>query len=92
MFVSVRAITFKALLRNFIHRFICQLNDSKNEIIVSLINVRVSTTRYQSKLWRHWYRCILWVYVTKLYGCCNGLYGFFVLFVCLFVCFSLSFF
>jgi len=28
----------KALLRNFIYRFICRLNDSKNEIIVSSRN------------------------------------------------------
>ncbi len=59
MFVSVRVITFKALLRNLMHRFICRLNASKNEIIVGLSNIRVSTTRYQSKLWRHWYCCIL---------------------------------
>ncbi len=59
MFVSVRAITFKALLPNLLHRFICRLNASKNEMIVGLSNIRVSTTRYQSKLWRHWYCCIL---------------------------------
>ncbi len=59
MFVSVSVITFKALLRNLMHRFICRLNASKNEIIVGLSNIRVSTTRYQSKLWRLWYCCIL---------------------------------
>ncbi len=50
IFVSVRVITFKALLQNLMHRFICWLNASKNEIIVGLLNIRVSTTRYQSKL------------------------------------------
>ncbi len=59
MFVSVRVITFKALLRNLMHRFICRLNASKNEMIVGLSDIRVSTTRYQSKLWTHWYCCIL---------------------------------
>ncbi len=58
MFVSVRVITCKALLRNLMHRFICRLNASKNEMIVGLSDIRVST-RYQSKLWTHWYCCIL---------------------------------
>ncbi len=38
MCVSTRVITFKALLRNLMHRFICRLNISKNEIIVGLSN------------------------------------------------------
>ncbi len=59
MIGSVRAITFKALLRNLMHRFICRLNASKHETIVGLSNIRVSASRYQSKLWRHWYCCIL---------------------------------
>ncbi len=44
MFVSARVITFKALLRNLMHRSICRLNASKNEIIVGLSNIRVSST------------------------------------------------
>ncbi len=66
MFVSLRVITFKALLRNLMHRFIGWLNASKNEIIVGLSNIRVSTTRYQSKLWRHWYCCILELFMLAM--------------------------
>ncbi len=41
MFVSARVITFKALLRNLMYRFICWLNASKNEIIVGSSNIGV---------------------------------------------------
>lgn len=72
MFVSVGVNTFKAVFRNRIYKFICRLNASKNEIMMGLSNVRFSTTRYQSKLWKH-YSCI---FVTHLrfffffYCCC----------------------
>lgn len=46
------------ILRNLIFKFISQLNDSENEIILGLSNIRVSTACHQSKLCRHWYSCL----------------------------------
>ncbi len=48
----------QAVLRNLMYRFICQLDASKNEIILSVTNIRYSTVRYQSRCWRHWYKCL----------------------------------
>lgn len=59
MFVAAGVSTLEAILRHHMYKFICRINDSKNVIIVALSNIRVSTTRYESQLWRHWYRCLV---------------------------------
>lgn len=59
MLVSAGVKTFYAALRCLMHRFICRLNVCENIIIRSLTSVKLSATRYQSELWRHWYSCLL---------------------------------
>ena len=56
MFVSCNVSTFHALLRNYMYRFRCRLNQSSNSIIVALVTH--SDTKYLSGLWRHWNRCL----------------------------------
>jgi len=58
MFVAAGVKTFKAVLRNLMYKFICRVDDSENEIIMFLLNIKFSTPRYQSQLWRHWYSCL----------------------------------
>jgi len=58
MFVAAGVNTFKAVFRNLMYKFICRVDDFKNEIIMFLSNIKFSTTHYQSQLWRHWYRCL----------------------------------
>ena len=55
--------TFQALLRNLMHRFKCRLDGSLNEIIMVLVNPSYSSVRYQSQIWKHWYKCLLWLLV-----------------------------
>jgi len=57
MFVAAGVNTFNAVLINLMHKFICRVDDSENEIMF-LSNIKFSTTRYQSQLWRHWYSCL----------------------------------
>ena len=59
LFVNAGVKTLQALLRNLMYRFICRLNNSKNEVIMLLSNPSYSSVRYQSYLWRHWYKCLL---------------------------------
>jgi len=54
MFVAAGVNTFKAVLRNLMHKYICRVDDSENEIIMFLSNIKFSPTCYQSQLWRHW--------------------------------------
>jgi len=58
MFVAAGVNTFNEVLRNVMHKCICRVDESENEIIIYLSNVKYSTTRYQSQLWNHWYRCL----------------------------------
>jgi len=44
MFVAAGVNTFKAVLRNLMYTFICQVDDSENEIIMFLSNLKFSTT------------------------------------------------
>ncbi len=69
MFVSAPVITFKALLRNLMYRFICRLNASKNEIIVGFSNIGVSTSVKAVET-------LVLLYFVTLYVCdrCYGLY------------------
>ena len=53
--------TFQALLRNLMHSFKCRLDGSLNEVIMVLVNPRYSSVRYHSHLWKHWYKCLLWL-------------------------------
>lgn len=55
MFVAAGVNTLQATLRNFMYKFICRLNSSENCIIMALTSIKFSTTRYQSKIWKHWY-------------------------------------
>ena len=59
LFCSVRVYTFHALLRNLMYKFMCRLNDSMNSVIMLLCNPSLSSTRYQSAFWKHWYGCLL---------------------------------
>jgi len=63
IFVAAGVNTFKAVLRNLMFKFICRVDDSKNEIIMLLSNIKFSTTHYQSQLWRHWYSCLFITHV-----------------------------
>lgn len=63
MFVVAGVNTLQAISRKFISEFINLLNSSENEVIMALTSINLSTTRYQSKIWKHWYRCLIW-------GCC----------------------
>ena len=54
MFVTNNVPTFYAVLRNFMYRFMCRLNGSKNVIIDSLTDISQSETRYSSCFWKHW--------------------------------------
>jgi len=58
MFVAAGVDTFKVVLRNPMYKCIRRVDDSENEIIMFLANIKFSTTRYQSQLWRHWYSCL----------------------------------
>lgn len=59
LFVSTRVDTLQSVLRKAMFRFICRLNDSVNQVVVVLVNVRYSATRCMSQLWEHWYKCLL---------------------------------
>jgi len=48
----------EAVLINLMYKCICRVDDSENEIVMFLSNIKFSTSRYQSQLWRHWYRCL----------------------------------
>ena len=63
LFCSNGLTTFQALLRNLMHRFKCRLDGSLNEIIMVLVNPSYSSVRYQSQIWKHWYKCLLWLLV-----------------------------
>jgi len=67
MFVAAGVNTLQAVLRNLMYKCICRLNDSDNEILLALSNIRFSTTRYQSQLWRHWYSCLFVGHWFKLF-------------------------
>ena len=54
MFVNCNVPTFQALLRNFVYKFMCQLIDSRNGIIISLTDPTQSETRYSSSFWKYW--------------------------------------
>ena len=58
-FVSVRVNTLQANLRNLMHRFICRLNDSENQIFSALVDIMYSDIRCTSRFWGHWYKCRL---------------------------------
>ena len=60
MFCNLGISTFQALRRNLMYRFMCRLNESQNSFIGLLINPCLSTTRYQSPFWEHWYDCLLY--------------------------------
>ena len=59
MFVAAGVNTLQATMRNVMYKFICRLNNSENYIIMALTSIKFSTTRYKSKLWKHWYSCLL---------------------------------
>ena len=59
LFCINRLTTFQALLRNLMYSFKCRLDGSTNKVIQVLVNPRCSVLRYQSKLWMHWYKCLL---------------------------------
>ncbi|XDV54494.1 hypothetical protein PO909_022775 [Leuciscus waleckii] len=59
MFVAAGVNTLQATLRNVMYKCICRLNNSENYIIMALTSIKFSTTRYKSKLWKHWYSCLL---------------------------------
>lgn len=56
---QVHVSTFQALMRNLMYRFICRVNNSENSLIMMLANPGFSVVRYQSSLWKHWYKCLL---------------------------------
>ncbi len=58
LFVSAHFNTLQAGERNLVHKFICRLDASENEIILVLSNIRFSTVRYQSQLRRQWHSCL----------------------------------
>ena len=58
LFCKVQVITFYALLRRLMFKFICRLNSSCNVIILMLTNPVLSSVRYQSAMWKHWYDCL----------------------------------
>lgn len=58
LFCKVGVNTIHALLRNLMYKFICRLNGSCNFIIMLLSNPGLSTVRYQSPMWKHWYHCL----------------------------------
>ena len=58
-FCNAGVSTFQALLRGLIYKFICRLNVSQNSFVMLLVNPRFSAIRYQSSLWKHWYKCLL---------------------------------
>lgn len=59
LFCKAGVNTFQALLRNLMYKFICRLNVSQNVIIMLLINPCFSAVRYQSHMWKFWYKCLL---------------------------------
>ncbi|KAL0970009.1 hypothetical protein UPYG_G00235880 [Umbra pygmaea] len=58
IFVSTRVNTLQAVVRNLMYKCICRINASVNGIIMGLSNIRLSTVRYQSEIWRHWHICL----------------------------------
>lgn len=48
-------LSFRALLRNLMVKFICCVNLSQNNIVTSLINLSYSAIPYQLPMWRYWY-------------------------------------
>lgn len=63
MFVSNDVPTLHAVLRNYMHSFMCPLSDSRNTIIMDL-----SGKRYSSLLWKHW-NSSLYVFKIVFYVC-----------------------
>ena len=59
LFCSVGVYTFHALLRNLMYKFMCRLNDSMNSVIMLLCKPSLSSSRYQSAVWKHCYGCLL---------------------------------
>ena len=58
MFVTNNVPTFNAVLRNVMYRFMGRLTGSMNTIIVSLIDISQSDTRFSSCFWKHWTRSL----------------------------------
>ena len=58
LFCNVQVVTFHALLRRLMFKFICRLNSSCNDILIMLTNPALSASRYQSVMWKHWYVCL----------------------------------
>ena len=58
MFVTSGVSTFHALLRNLMFKFMKRLEESRNGIIVVLVNPTLSCARYTSSLRVHWLKCL----------------------------------
>lgn len=71
MFVATGGNASQTALQNLMDKCIFWLNASKNEIILSLSNVTLSTPRYQSKLWGHWLVFYLHLKHIDNYVICN---------------------
>lgn len=59
LFCSINVYTFEALLRHIMYRFILRLNDCKNSLVQMLVNPACSCVRYQSSVWKLWYKSLL---------------------------------
>ena len=61
LFVNSGVPTLDAVLRNLMYSFMMRLNDSNNEIIMTLAMPKKSSIRYSSCFWKHW-RVSLYVF------------------------------
>ena len=59
LFCNMGVNTFHALLRNLMYKFMCRLDESQKFIIMLLTNPCLSSTRYRSPFWKHWYDSLL---------------------------------
>ncbi len=62
MFAEVNVPACQAVIRNLTHKFMVRLDKSENCIINVLINPAISSTRYTSPLWKHWYKSLHTIY------------------------------
>ena len=58
MFAELHVPACQGVIRNLMFKFISRIEKSNNCIINVLINPVISSTRFTSPLWRHWYKSL----------------------------------